>query len=329
MIALKRALIFVVVLAVVGCLAWMQSPWPSALFYRTLFDRGGAALNEALAKHVPADVLAQVDIPYTPDDADARLDIFRPSGAEGRPLPLVVWVHGGAFLSGSKGQIANYLKILAARGYAAVGVDYTLAPRGRYPQPVLQINAALGFLQQNDARFGIDTSRITLAGDSAGAQIAAQLTALISDHAYQARLGVKPSISRAQLRGTILFCGFHDATAMKTDGAFGAFLRTATWSYFGVQDFSVDPRAEEFSTVKNVSRSFPPLFVSAGNADPLLSQSKSLVDVAVAAGVTVDSLFFAADRSPGLPHEYQFNLDNDAGQTALDRLLKFLATNSK
>lgn len=321
---LKRALVISLAAVAGGYLAWTMSPWPSALFYRLLFDRGGVAMNVALARHVPKDVVAQTDIAYAPDDPDARLDIFRPAAAEGKRLPVVVWIHGGAFLSGSKDQVSNYLRILAARGYATVGIDYTLAPRGQYPGPVVQTNAALRFLQQNAERFGFDASTFFLAGDSAGAQIAAQLTAAISSSANAARLGLKPSIAREHLRGAILFCGFHDLEAINPSGAFGGFLRTATWSYFGVKNLAGDRRAADFSTVSNVSGAFPALFVSAGNTDPLLSQSQKLAEVAAANGVIVDSLFFPADRSPGLAHEYQFDLDNDAGTLAFERMIAFL-----
>ena len=325
MVWLKRALAIFIVTTAAGYLAWTISPWPSALFYRLLFDRDGVAMNDALARHVPQGVTAQTDIAYAPDDPDARLDIFRPAAADGRALPVVVWIHGGAFLSGSKGPVSNYLRILAAKGYATVGIDYTLAPRAQYPGPVVQANAALRFLQQNAERFGLDDSKFFLAGDSAGAQIAAQLTAAISSSDNAARLGLKPAIAREHLRGAILFCGFHDFEAINPSGAFGGFLRTAMWSYFGIEDISGDRRATDFSTVNNVSRASPPLFISAGNADPLLTQSQKLAEVAAANGVVVDSLFFPADRSPGLAHEYQFDLDNDAGVLALGRITGFLA----
>jgi acetyl esterase/lipase len=322
---LKRALAIVLATTAAGYLGWTTSPWPSALFYRVLFDRGGVAMNHALARHVPQGVLAQTDIAYAAGDPDAWLDIFRPASAGGRPLPVVVWIHGGAFLSGSKDQVSNYLRLLAARGYAAVGIDYTLAPRGRYPGPVVQANAALRFLQENAERFGLDASRFFLAGDSAGAQIAAQLAAAIGSPDYAAGLRLKPSIAREHLRGAILFCGFHDLEAINPSGAFGGLLRTATWSYFGAKDLTGDRRAAEFSTVNNVSSAFPALFISAGNADPLLSQSQKLADMAKAHSVVVDSLFFPAHRSPGLAHEYQFDLDNDAGKGAFERMIAFLA----
>jgi len=66
-------------------------------------------------------------------------------------------------------------------------------------------------------------------------------------------------------------------------------------------------------------------FISAGSADPLLPQSRELAATLSARGVRVDSLFFPDDHAAALPHEYQFNLDTDEGQLALERAVGYLA----
>lgn len=314
-----------VVLPAASLIAWSVSPWPSALLYRHLMDRGGVALNAGLARHVPPGVTAETDIPYATVDPDARLDVYRPAAAGGAPLPAIVWTHGGAFISGDKSQVANYLRILAHEGYVTVGVGYTLAPRAGYPGPVRQLAAALAYLRTNARRHGIDPARIVLAGDSAGAQIAAQMTAIIASGDYAARVGIAAPIPRESLRAAILHCGFHDPHDIRAGGSFGGFLDTVVWSYLGVRDLASDPRTADFSIVRNVSREFPPLFVSAGNADPLLPHSRTLVERARAQGVTVDALFFPGDHAPPLSHEYQFDLDGAAGREALARTRAFLA----
>jgi acetyl esterase len=126
----------------------------------------------------------------------------------------------------------------------------------------------------------------------------------------------------------ILYWGIYDPELLNLKGGFAAFLRTATWSYFGSKDFEADPRMAQFSVVRHVTAQFPPMFLSAGNADPLAAHSKQLAAIAESRGVAVDSLFFPDDYIPPLSHEYQFDLDTAAGQTALDRSLKFLAANT-
>jgi acetyl esterase/lipase len=86
-----------------------------------------------------------------------------------------------------------------------------------------------------------------------------------------------------------------------------------------------DPRFAYGSVINYLTPDFPPTFISAGNGDPLLSHSLAFADVLRSRGVYVDSLFFTDDYSPALPHEYQFNLDTDAGNLALERSVKFLS----
>lgn len=328
---LSGALVVIALLVVAGMVAWKVSPWPSALFYRVMMDIGGRQLADALEKHVPPGVTSVLDIRYDPGESAARFDVFYPSDVEGseRVLTTIVWVHGGGFISGSKSQIANYARILASKGYTVVSVDYTLAPRGRYPSAMRQVNHAPDSALREWKRLHIDPNRIVLAGDSAGAQIAGQLANLISNPTYAQTLGDRPAITRPRLIGAILYCGLHDPTLLALEGPFAGFLRTTGWSYFGTQDFLSEPRMAEFSVVGNVTSEFPPLFVSAGNADPLLPHSLALAEAAERKGVRVERLFFPADYAPPLLHEYQFNLDTEAGKLALERSLAFLASLKK
>ena len=139
-------------------------------------DQGGAAASSALELHVPTGTSMKFDERYDQADRDALLDVYNPSAIAtgGKALTTIVWIHGGGFLAGTKDHVGSYAKILAAKGYTVVAVDYSLAPGALYPEPLRQVNKALAFLVDNAQRLRIDPSRIVLAGDSAGAQIAAQ-----------------------------------------------------------------------------------------------------------------------------------------------------------
>jgi len=317
-----------VALLAILLLAFQLSPWPSVLVIRRAFDKGAAEASQALEKHVPAGVAAVRNETYDVADPDGRLDVFFPSDVKDsdRALTTIVWIHGGAWISGTKDQIANYAKILAGHGFTVVGVDYSVAPGKTYPTPVRQVNGALGYLVKNAARFHIDPARFVLAGDSGGAHIAAQVANVISVPSYASALGISPTIQRSQLRGVVLFCGPYDVRKVKLDGSFGGFLRTVLWSYSGTKDFMANQQFATASVINYVTPEFPPAFVSAGNADPLEPQSREFADALASQGVPVDTLFFPKDYAPPLAHEYQFNLDVTAGREALDRTLAFLST---
>jgi len=318
-----RILLLCLGLALAAYAAFVLSPWPSTLLTRLAFGYGAAKTNAALAKQVPTGIREQLDIRYGAAE-EARLDVYLPQ-ADAKPgRPTVVWIHGGAFVAGDRKDVAPYLKILAGRGFSAVAVGYTRAPTARYPDPVLQVNEALGFLQREGQRLGLDPSRIVLAGDSAGAHVAAQLAAGLTGADYAELLGLKPAVSPATLRGTVLFCGAFDPTAFELTGPFGGFIRSVLLAYFGTSNPFDSERITEAAVPRYVTEAFPRSFISVGNGDPLAPQSVVMAQALRDRGVKVDTLFFAPETEPKLPHEYQFDLDRPEGKLALDRLTAFI-----
>lgn len=324
-----RGLLMVLALVLlVLATAFMVSPRPSAWLIRVVFDRGAEAAATALQPHLPIGITAIRDQVFDADDKDARLDVFHPAAALPSGAVTVVWVHGGGWVSGDKNDIAPYAQVLAAQGFTVVTVNYSLAPGAVHPQPARQVNRALAWLQQagNAERLHINPQRLVLAGDSAGAQIAAQVANLTRVPAYAQALGITPALHAEQLAGMLLYCGAYDLEAIRLDGPFGLFLRSVLWSYSGRRDFMQAPGFRLMSMQQQVTGDFPPTFISAGNADPLAGQSKALADTLEKKGVRVERLFFAADYQPPLPHEYQFNLDGEAGRLALQQSAAFLAS---
>jgi acetyl esterase len=313
-------------LALAVWVAFQVSPWPAVWLIRHTFDAGAAAASGKLQKHLPADVTARTDLVYDAASPNGKLDVYYPASAPGKRLTTVVWVHGGGYVSGRKEDIGNYCRILAGRGFTVVSVDYTIAPEAKYPAPVRQANAALAWLARNEAGLPVDPGRIVLAGDSAGSGIVAQLANVISVPAYAREVGITPAIPRSHLAGLLLNCGVYGVDGINLDGPFGGFLKTVLWAYFGRKDALSDPRLDQFSVARHVTAEFPPVFITAGNADPLLPQSQALAAALKARGVAVDELFFPPDQTPPLGHEYQFDLDTEAGRLALERTVRFLAT---
>lgn len=317
-------LAIIVGLATLTWTAFRVSPWPSALVVRSMFDRGGEEMNAALKQRADAlPVQVTSDVNYG-DERDTVLDIYRPQNAGSTPLPTIVWVHGGGWISGDKGQIANYLKILAAEGFTVVGVNYSIAPGATYPTPVVQTMSALGFLLHDAREFGIDPTNFVLAGDSAGSQIAAQVATIISNPEYAREVAIDASIPASSLRGTVLACGAYDLSLANVEGPFGDFLKTVLWSYTGTRDYASDPRTRTASVLNYVDKNFPPSFFTAGNADSLAPQSEAMADRLTGLGVEVETLFYSKDHEPALQHEYQFDLSNADGEEALARIVAFV-----
>ncbi|MDQ0573940.1 alpha/beta hydrolase [Agromyces albus] len=302
--------------------------WPSALLIRAVFEQGGRATAAEMQKHVPDTALTeQLAVPFgdDADDAGITFDVYSPADGD-EPLPTVIWIHGGAWISGNSTNVDPYLRILAAEGYTTVGLNYTVGPEATYPTAVHQLNDALAFLDANAADYRIDADRIVIAGDSAGAQLASQVAAMSTNPDYADLVGIDPALDADQLVGTILNCGVYDLDAMSELTGIGAWgFKIALWGYTGTQDWSQSPSGALMSTVDFVTEDFPTTFISGGNGDALTwLQSVPMRSALEQQGVDVTALFWPASHEPALPHEYQFHLDSGEAQEALTATIEFL-----
>jgi acetyl esterase/lipase len=305
--------------------AYTYSPWPRALRVRFDYDRDSEAVAERLAPLVPPGIASIVDLPYEPSVSDARLDVFHPAG-DAQARTTVVWVHGGGWLSGSKDFVANYLKILASKGFTVVGVGYSIAPGATYPTPVRQVNAALGYLVKNAARLQIDPSRIVLAGDSAGPQIALQVATMILQPSYAQLMGMQPTLEKDQLAGLLFYCGLYwiDPADVRN-----SYFEAELWAYSATKDFLTDKRFATAWVMDRLNGEFPPAFVSVGSDDGLRPQSIAFADKLEKSGVRVERVIFPADLKPPLYHEFQFDLRRPEARLALDKSVGFLRSLTK
>lgn len=333
------------------------SPWPAALTIRSVFAKGARQTVAEMEPFAPVDgVTGHRGVPYLSHRRDMAgqripgrfgrppvMDIFLPARAaspdratgtnpgqaetpEDPGLPTVVWIHGGAWLSGSSKDVAPYLRMLAERGYAAVGLGYSLAPGSRYPTAVAQLNSALDYLTAHAADYGLDPGRFVLAGDSAGAQLASQLATVATNPDYARQVRLVPALKAEQLRGVLLYCGVYDLKALsKATGIVGWGFKTALWAYAGKRNWAVTAAAKDMSTLNHVTGRFPPAFISGGNGDGLTSpQSKALAERLESLGVPVNKLFWDTGHIPALPHEYQFHLRFAEARQAFEESLVFL-----
>jgi acetyl esterase len=115
------------------------------------------------------------DVPYLSSAQSwHRLDIYRPLRAAG-PSPAVLYLHGGAFRMLSKETHWLMALLFARAGYVVFNVSYRLAPRFPFPAAVEDACDAFTWLVRNARAYDVDPARIVLAGESAGANLAAAL----------------------------------------------------------------------------------------------------------------------------------------------------------
>jgi acetyl esterase/lipase len=106
----------------------------------------------------------------TRDGARLALDVYRPDIPG--PRPTIVTIYGGAWVFGSRKQLAAFDESLAKLGYTVVGIEYRHAPAYRFPTQLYDVEDALAAMATNAGEWGVDRTRVALLGKSAGAELA-------------------------------------------------------------------------------------------------------------------------------------------------------------
>lgn len=146
----------------------------------------------------PVDFTVIPDMPYTINNIPSQsLDVYIPEGTG--LMPCVVWIHGGAWLAGSKDGLAPEVENLLHQGYVIASINYRLSSEAIFPAQIHDCKAAVRFLKENAAKFLIDTSKIAVAGSSAGGHLAALVgTSAGVDTLEDMSLGYTRATSRVQ-----------------------------------------------------------------------------------------------------------------------------------
>lgn len=247
-----------------------------------------------------------------PDGNDVPVRVYWPLGAEpngdpngtpGATLPGVVFFHGGGWVVGSIDTHDNQArKLCNSSGAVVVSVDYRLAPEHPYPAGLNDCYAATEWVAEHGSRFGIDTSRLAVAGDSAGGNLATVVAMLARDRggprlAFQ--LLVYPVCDMDPERWPSM-----------TENAQGYFLTTEIMIWFYghyMGDTSDpnetggnDPKSPYISPIRADDLSgLPPALVITAEYDPLRDEGEAYGEALRSAGVEAEVL-----RAGGMFHGF-------------------------
>jgi acetyl esterase len=198
------------------------------------------------------------------------------------PFPLTVFFHGGGFVLGnleSHDHVCRYLCL--ASGGVVVAVDYRLAPEHRFPAAPEDCLVATRWAAEHAGEIGVDSRRIALVGDSAGATLAAVTAIRIRDE------------GGPKLCGQILNCPLVDHERSRPsyrENAEGYFLTLELMKWFSghylrTPEDAIHPFASPLRA--NSLSGLPPAYVLTAQYDPLRDDGEAYADALTAAGVTV------------------------------------------
>lgn len=227
-----------------------------------------------------------VDITYaTIDGTELKLDLYLPAGAT-KPK-LIVWVHGGAWRSGSKADVP--IRGLLDAGYAIASVDYRLSPVAPFPAQVHDIKAAIRYLRAKEKEYGYDAGRIAIAGSSAGGHLAALVGVSNGHSELEGKVGEHLGES-SDVQAIVSFFGMSNLTTILAQSTpHGLKVRVpALQLLLGGQPEEKPDLARLASPVFHVDAKDPPLLLLHGDQDPQapINQSHELQGRYDAAGVS-------------------------------------------
>lgn len=237
------------------------------------------------------------------NDQAHQINIYTPP-ASAVKAPLIVYVHGGSWLSRPK-STPSWVSSFVKSGFAVAVVHYRLSSEGIFPAQIEDLNTCLRWIKTNASKFNIDKNRIGLWGSSAGGHLVSLMGTSANNAALDLGLGDK-SIGR-NVQAVCDFCGPSDLVAlgsqMQPGQAWDTVSPAAPLSLLlGGPATAKSALATQASPTTYVSSTSPPFLIVHGAADTIVptSQSQELADKLKAAGVPTELYIL-----PGTGHDIE------------------------
>jgi acetyl esterase/lipase len=244
---------------------------------------------------LPGNIKVLKDLQYIEGGHERnRLDLYLPEKSAGR-LPVIVWIHGGAWLGGSKEDCPAVA--LVAKGYAAASINYRLSQHGVFPAQIEDCKAAIRWLRANAAKYHLDPDHIGVWGASAGGHLVALLGTTGDKTDWDRAGGNTDQSSRVQC--VVDWFGPADLTVL---GQHGDKPDSPIARLLGGRLAEVKEKARVASPVTYVTKDAAPFLIMHGDQDNLvpLGQSEQLAAALRKAGVDV-TLRVVKDNGHGGP----------------------------
>lgn len=253
----------------------------------------------------PKDIVRYDDIVYGWDSAWQSLDVYRPVSAGQSKLPVIVSVHGGAWVYGDKELYQYYCMSLAQRGFAVVNFTYRLAPEHKFPASVEDTSRVFSWVLEHADEYGFDSRYVFAVGDSAGAHILSIYTAICTNKEYAEEFDF--NVPSGFIPTAIaLNCGVYKIEK-KTDD-------TDDLTTLLMEDVLKEKGSEKelkiINSLNHITSSYPPVFFMTCEGDFLKHQALSLAETLTEQNVPFVYRFYKNPEYE-LPHVFHCDMRSE------------------
>ena len=245
------------------------------------------------------------------EDHSLTTDIHVPEG-EG-PFPILVYFHGGGWISGSPKSHRKICHRFAEAGFLVFNVDYALAPENPFPQGFDECCESVRWVVANAEKYKGDSNRLSVGGDSAGGNLTAACAASLAD---DSEVDIKKILL---IYGVFDFLSMGETSDVLVDTDADLMTEMMIGSYLGLErDEAVlsDPRVSPI----HVSDKLPPAHILCGTLDGLMAGSKILAEKLNSQGIENEEFYYE-----NMPHGFlHFEDFFPESRQAIDRMVAFL-----
>jgi acetyl esterase/lipase len=216
----------------------------------------------------PAGYTSRINVVYTVVAGwKGRMDIYLPPAA-GRPSPLLINIHGGAWTHGNKESQTGFYSFFK-KGFAVANIEYRMSPVAPAPAAIQDTRCALMYLVRHAARLNLDTRRIVVMGASAGGHLALMTGLLGHDHRFDQDC---PHQDDFRIAAIIDKYGPTDLSILKSL----EHIHESAYAWLG--DKVHDPAfLRAVSPLYYVQKNSPPVFIVHGDSDPTVPYRQSVL----------------------------------------------------
>lgn len=196
----------------------------------------------------------------TPDNSPQKMDVYFP--AAGGPWPVLVYVHGGAWMHGDKSEAAMFARLMTAQAYLVASVNYHLYPEAQFPAMIEDVKCAVRSLRANAAQYNLDPNRVGAVGVSAGGHLVSLLGTTDASAGWDVGEYLEQS---SRVQAVIAMAGVMDLSQKFPNADIEAMKRVGFGEYNVV----------EASPISHVTLDDPPFLLIHGDHDELVPVEQS------------------------------------------------------
>ena len=268
-------------------------------------DRVSTHALEFLGSSPPTSMRMLRDLVYAKTERSLlTLDLYLPHPLPEGRLPLVVWIHGGGWRSGSKGRTRAPETL--GTGYAVASIDYRLTQEATFPAQIHDCKAAVRWLRAHAEEYGFDPDRIGAWGSSAGGHLAALLGTSGGVETLEGSVGEHLNES-SRVQAVCNFFGPTDLLTLLDQPSLLDHASPASPESLLLGGPAAENEALALlgSPISFVDRSDPPFFIAHGDEDPTvpIGQSLDFHSALLAEGVTSELQIVEGAKHGGFPEE--------------------------